>query len=130
MADDTWPNLVTMFFRQVDRFGERPLLWHKREGRYAPLTWREVAVQICMLARGLRSLGAIPGERIALLSENRPAWLVADLAIMATGAITVPAYTTNTEADHLHILENSEASAVILSSRKLANQPLPAPTRC
>src|SRR6266511_1291771 len=48
MADDTWPNLVTMFFRQADRFGERPLLWHKREGRYAPLTWREV------MARGER----------------------------------------------------------------------------
>ncbi len=130
MADDTWPNLVTMFFRQADRFGERPLLWHKRKGRYAPLTWREVAVQICMLARGLRSLGAIPGERIALLSENRPAWLVADLAIMATGAVTVPAYTTNTEADHLHILDDSGASVVIVSTRKLAQRVLPAASRC
>ena len=130
MADDTWPNLVTMFFRQADRFGERPLLWHKREGRYAPLTWREVAVQICMLARGLRSLGAIPGERIALLSENRPAWLVADLAIMAIGAVTVPAYTTNTEADHLHILDDSGASVVIVSTRKLAQRILPAAMRC
>jgi long-chain acyl-CoA synthetase len=114
MADDTWPNLVAMFLRQADRFAERPLLWHKREGRYAPLTWREVAAQICTLARGLRALGVLPGERIALLSENRPAWLVADLAIMATGAITVPAYTTNTEADHLHILDDSGASLVIV----------------
>src|SRR5512132_2902895 len=130
MADDTWPNLVAMFFRQADRFGERPLLWHKREGRYAPLTWREVATQICMLARGLRSLGVLPGERIALLSENRPAWLVADLAIMATGAVTVPAYTTNTEADHLHILDDSSASAVIVSTRKLAERVLPAAMRC
>ncbi len=129
-CEDDWPNLVTMFFRQADRFGERPLLWHKREGRYMPLTWREVAVQICMLARGLRSLGVVPGDRIVLLAENRPAWLVADFAIMAVGAITVPAYTTNTEADHLHILENSGASAVILSTRKLANQLLPAAMRC
>ena len=130
MADDTWPNLVAMFFRQADRFGERPLLWHKREGRYAPLTWREVAAQICMLARGLRSLGVLPGERIALLSENRPAWLVADLAVMATGAITVPAYTTNTEADHLHILDDSGASLVIVSTRRLAQRILPAVMRC
>src|SRR5512132_280938 len=130
MADDTWPNLVAMFFRQADRFGERPLLWHKREGRYAPLTWREVAAQICMLARGLRSLGVLPGERIALLSENRPAWLVADLAVMATGAITVPAYTTNTEADHLHILDDSGASLVIVSTRRLAQRILPAAMRC
>ena len=79
MADDDWPNLVTMFFRQADRFGERPLLWHKREGRYVPLTWREVAVKICMLARGLRTLGISPGERVVLVAENRPAWMVADL---------------------------------------------------
>ena len=106
MADDTWPNLVTMFFRQADRFGERPLLWHKREGRYAPLTWREVAVQICMLARGLRiARRPSPASASRCSSENRPAWLVADFAIMAIGAITVPAYTTNTEADHLHILD-------------------------
>jgi long-chain acyl-CoA synthetase len=130
MADDTWPNLVAMFFRQADRFGERPLLWHKREGRYAPLTWREVAAQISTLARGLRSLGVQPGERIALLSENRPAWLVADLAIMATGAITVPTYTTNTEADHLHILDDSGASLVIVSTRRLAQRILPAAMRC
>jgi long-chain acyl-CoA synthetase len=129
MADD-WPNLVTMFFRQADRFGERPLLWHKREGRYVPLTWREVAVQICMLARGLRTLGVSAGERIVLVSENRPAWPVADLAIMATGAVTVPAYTTNTEADHLHILDDSSASAVIVSTRKLAQRVLPAAMRC
>ena len=49
---------------------------------------------------------------------------------MAIGAITVPAYTTNTEADHLHILENSGASAVIVSTRKLAQRLLPAAMRC
>ncbi|MBK8174085.1 MAG: long-chain fatty acid--CoA ligase [Rhodospirillales bacterium] len=130
MADARWPNLVTMFFRQADRAGERPLLWFKRDGRYAPLTWREVAVQICMLARGLRSLGVGLGERIVLVSENRPAWFVADFAIMASGAITVPAYATNTESDHLHILEDSGACAVIVSSRKLAQNLLPAVMRC
>jgi long-chain acyl-CoA synthetase len=130
MAQDTWPNLVTMFFRQADRFGERPLLWQKRDGRWAPLTWREVAVQICMLSRGLRSLGIGSGDRVVLVSENRPAWFVADIAIMATGAITVPAYTTNTEADHLHILDNSAACAVVVSSRKLVERLLPAVLRC
>lgn len=130
MVEDPWANLVTMFFRQADRFGERPLLWHKRDHRWTPLTWREVAVQICMLARGLRSLGIRPGERVVLVAENRPAWFVADFAIMASGAITVPAYTTNTEADHLHILDNSGAAAVVVSSRKLAERLLPAALHC
>ena len=75
-----------MFFRQADRFGERPLLWHKRDGRWVPLTWREVAVKICMFARGLRSLGIGTGDRVVLVAENRPAWFVADFAIMAIGA--------------------------------------------
>lgn len=130
MTGEDWPNLVTMFFRQADRYGERPLLWHKRESGYVPLTWREVAAQVCVLARGLRNLGVVPGDRVVLVAENRPAWPIADLAIMAIAAVTVPAYTTNTEADHLHILENSGAAAVILSTRKLANQLLPAAMRC
>ena len=128
MAD--WPNLVTMFFRQADRFGERPLLWHKRGGRWVPLTWREVAVKICLLARGLRSLGIQPGDRVVLVSENRPAWFVADFAIMAAGAITVPAYTTNTEADQFHILDNSGAAAIVVSTRRLAEKVLKAALGC
>jgi long-chain acyl-CoA synthetase len=125
-----WPNLVTMFFRQADHFGERPLLWHKRRGRWTPLTWREIAMQISLLARGLRSLGVEHGDRIALVSENRPAWFVADFAIMANGAITVPAYITNSEADHLHILDNSGAKGVVVSTRKLAQRLLPAALHC
>ena len=130
MAPDTWPNLVTMFFRQADRCGERPLLWHKHDGRFVPLTWREVAVKICMFARGLRSLGIGKGDRVVLVAENRPAWFVADFAIMAIGGITVPAYTTNTEADHLHILQNSGAAAVIVSTGKLAKRLIPAARQC
>ncbi|MFX4608990.1 AMP-binding protein, partial [Acinetobacter baumannii] len=53
-------------------------------------------------------------------------WCIADLAIMAAGAITVPTYTTNTERDHLHILENSGAKAAIVSNAKLAKVLLPA----
>ena len=129
MTDD-WPNLVTMFFRQADRFGERPLLWQKSKGRWTPLTWRETAVSICRLARGLSSLGIRAGDRVMLVSENRPAWFVADFAIMAAGAVTVPAYTTNTEGDHLHILDNSGAAAVVVSTRVLAERVLPAAFRC
>ena len=61
-----------------------------------------------------------------LVSENRPEWLIADLAIMAAGCVTVPTYTTNTERDHQHILDNSGASAVIVSTQKLAKTLLPA----
>ncbi|MFO1113682.1 MAG: AMP-binding protein [Rhodospirillales bacterium] len=99
------------------------------EGRWVPLTWRETAVSICRLARGLTGLGIRAGDRVLLVSENRPAWFVADFAIMAAGAVTVPAYTTNTEGDHLHLLDNSGAAAVVVSTRALAERLLPAAFR-
>src|SRR5690606_21854261 len=61
--------------------------------------------------------------------ENRPEWCIADLAIMAAGCISVPAYITNTERDHQHILDNSGARAVIVSTEKLAKPLVPAVMR-
>ena len=130
MPTPEWQNLVVMFFDQAARRGEHPFLWYKREGRYAPLTWREVAARVTSLARGLISLGVAKGERIVLVAENRPAWLIADVGIMAAGAITVPAYTTNTDADHLHVLRNTEACGVIASTRRIAAPLLRAAAQC
>ena len=115
-----WNNLVAMFFDQAERHGERPFLWAKHDGAYHPLTWREVADRVVALARGLKRLGVHRGDRIVLVSENRPEWMIADLAIMAAGGVTVPAYVTNTEEDHAHILDNSGAKGVIVSSARLA----------
>ena len=126
MSDQDWPNLAAMFFDQVDRFGDRPFLWAKRHGAYKALSWGDTAARVTPLARGLMALGVEPGDRVVLVSENRPAWLVADVAIMAMGAITVPAYITNTEDDHLHILRDSGAKGAIVSNRRLAEKLLPA----
>ena len=54
-----------------------------------------------------------------LVAENRPEWCISDLAIMAAGCVTVPTYVTNTERDHIHIIENSGAAAAIASTAKL-----------
>jgi long-chain acyl-CoA synthetase len=127
---DSCPNLVAMFLAQADEFGERPFLWAKQNGRWQSLSWAEAARQVCLLAEGLRRLGIGSGvgerDRVLLVSENRPEWAIADLAIMAAGAITVPAYITNTERDHAHVLENAGARAVIVSNAKLAKPLLPA----
>lgn len=130
MADHRWPNLVTMFFRQADRFGERPLLWYRCDEQWLPLTWREVAVHICKLARGLKALGIHRGERVVLVSENRPAWLISDFAIMAVGGMTVPAYITSTTDDYRYLLTDSESAAVIVSTRKLAARVMAAVEDC
>nr|WP_255631024.1 AMP-dependent synthetase/ligase [Novosphingobium sp. FKTRR1] len=112
-----------MFFDRARIRGAAPMLWAKRAGQWQSLSWDEAADAVALLARNLRALGLNEGDRVALVSENRPEWCIADLAIMAAGLVTVPTYTTNTERDHLHILQNSGARAVIVSTPKLA-QPL------
>ncbi len=127
LADfDTFPNLVSLFLDRAELRGDQPFLVAKKDGEWVPLGWNEVADQVCLLAQGLRDMGLVDGDRVALISENRPEWCIADLAIMAAGCITVPAYTTNTERDHVHILDNSGARAVIVSNAKLAKPLLPA----
>ena len=123
---DASSNLVALFFTRAAEQGEKPFLWAKREGKWQTLGWNEAARQVCLVAEALRGLGLDDGDRVMLVSENRPEWCIADLAIMAAGCITVPAYTTNTERDHTHILENSGARAVIVSDAKLAKPLLPA----
>ena len=126
---DTCPNLVSLFLMRADERGDAPFLWGRRDGRWQSQSWADTASQVCLLAEGLRALGLGDGDRIMLVSENRPEWCVADLAIMAAGCVTVPAYVTNTERDHLHVLENSGARAVIVASAKLARPLLPAVLR-
>src|SRR5436305_6864183 len=113
-------NLPAMFFERAEERGERPFLWAKRDGAYRPLSWTHAAHGVSRLARALVALGIEPGDRVVLVSENRPEWIVADLAIMSAGGVTVPAYVTNTVDDHRHIFGNSGARAVIVSTSALA----------
>jgi long-chain acyl-CoA synthetase len=121
-----FPNLVTMFLTRAREKRDRPFLWKKVEGNWQSITYAEAARQVAALADSLKRMGLKPGDRVMLVSENRPEWLIADLGIMAAGCITVPTYTTNTTRDHQHILANSEASAVIVSTQKLARALVPA----
>ena len=122
-------NLVTMFLHRAGERGERPFLGAKHAGQWTTISWHETADRVCRLAEALRALGLNAGDRVMLVSENRPEWCIADHAIMAAGLVTVPAYTTNTERDHSHVLENSGARAVIVSNAKLAQPLLPAALR-
>ncbi|KUR77066.1 long-chain fatty acid--CoA ligase [Novosphingobium sp. Fuku2-ISO-50] len=120
---DRYPNLVAMFLDRARTRGSHPMLVARHEGAWRALDWTTVADRVCVLARSLRAIGLKDGDRVVLVCENRPEWCIADLAIMAAGLVTVPTYTTNTERDHHHILENSGARAIIVSTPKLA-QPL------
>jgi len=119
-------SLTEMFFQTAERMGDKPFLWRKIDKEWQSLTWTEVSQAVVQVAHGLKALGLKPNDRVLLVAENRPEWLIADLAIMAAGGITVPAYTTNTVHDHLHLLNNSGARLAIVSTRPLAERLLTA----
>ena len=119
-------NLATMFFEQADSAGDRPFLWHRLESGWVSQDYSQAAETVVAMARGLAALGVEQGDRVAIVSENRPEWVLADLAICAMGAVAVPTYTTYTVDDHRHILEHSGARAVFVSNRQLAERVIPA----
>lgn len=94
---------------------------HGAEAAWHPITYTELAERVRALALGLVDLGLAPGSRVALLSENRPEWAIADLAIVSIGAVNVPLYTTLPPAQVEYIVEDSEAEFLIVSNaRQLA----------
>ena len=129
MALEHFPNLVTMFFTRAREQGDAPFLFWKEADEWRSLSWAETAKRVAQLAEALRGLGLQKCDRVLLVSENRPEWAIADLAIMAAGCITVPAYTSNTERDHAHVLNDSGARAAIVSTAALAKTLLPAVAR-
>ncbi len=126
---ERFPNLVTMFFTRAAERGDAPFLWSKQGGQWRSISWADAARQVASLATALKAIGLKRGDRVMLVSENRPEWCISDLAIMAAGCVTVPTYVTNTVRDHGHIIENSGACAIIVSTEKLARTVLPAALR-
>jgi long-chain acyl-CoA synthetase len=126
---ERFPNLVAMFFARAAEKGDAPFLWTKASGTWVATSWADAARQVASLATALTAIGLKRGDRVMLVAENRPEWCLSDLAIMAAGCITVPTYVTNTVRDHLHIIENAGACAIIVSTVKLAKTLLPAVIR-
>ncbi|MFZ4407485.1 MAG: AMP-dependent synthetase/ligase [Paracraurococcus sp.] len=114
-----WTSLPGMLFALARKHPDRPMLRYWRDGAWQRMRWGAFAEAVAHAAAGLRAAGIMPGDRVMLVSESRPEWNVADAAIMAIGAVTVPTYTTNTVADHAHILRDSGARAAIVSSAPL-----------
>jgi long-chain acyl-CoA synthetase len=125
----SFPNLVSMFLSRAAMRGDRPFLGFKQGGEWRTISWTETARRVAGLAKSLKAMGLTKGDRVMLVSENRPEWCIADLGIMAAGCVTVPTYITNTERDHQHILDNSQSRAVIVSTAKLAQAAMPAVVR-
>ena len=115
-------SLTELFFHKAKK--ENPntpfLEWlnPKNKKKY---TWGETLTSIQKLAKVLKD-NLAEGDRCLLVSENRPEWLIADLAIMLAGGITVPAYTTYIEKDYKYLVEDCEPSVIIVSNNEMHNK--------
>ena len=118
----TKANLAGAFFENAAMLGDKPLLFVKSKGKWTGKNWDEVADSVKRLAGALVAAGIKPRDRVLISAENRPEWAIADLAVMSIGAIVVPAYTTNTEDDHVYIMEHSGAVIAITSGGLLASR--------
>ena len=123
---DNYNNIVSMFFEKSKEMKDKPYLWKKNNNEFESLSWKNVELLVKSIARSLIGLGVLKGDRVVILSENRPEWQIADLAIMSIGAITVPVYTTSTTADYSHVINHSGARCMIISSHELCLKALPA----
>lgn len=121
-----WHNLVDMFFSQAETYHNRNFLHQRTSNGWKATQWGEAAQKVEQIAKGLKQIGILPGDRVLIVSENRMEWGLLNLAILAVGAVMVPAYTTNTTEDHRHIVEDSGASAAFVSNNVLFKNFLPA----
>jgi long-chain acyl-CoA synthetase len=101
----------------AEAYPKRDAFRHKRDGRYVDVSLASMLPRIHALACALRSMILAPGDRVAILSENRLEWAITDLAILCAGFVTVPVYATLPAGQVEYILRDSEARVIFVSSR-------------
>jgi long-chain acyl-CoA synthetase len=109
--------LNDVFFTVVGRDHDRAMLTY-RDGAWTPISATQIHRWVTAIARQMQEWGVSQGDRVVLLSENRPEWVVVDYATLLLGAIVVPIYATQTPDQVLYVLQHSEAKLAFVSSRK------------
>jgi long-chain acyl-CoA synthetase len=109
-----------MMFDRARQWPDRPMLRYFRDGGWHGMTWGTFGSQAGAVTRALRAGGVSPGDRVLIVSENRPEYPIVETALLAMRAIPVPAYTTNTVEEHAHVLRDCGARAAVCATQALA----------
>ncbi len=109
--------LNEVFFTVVERNSDRVMLT-RESGSWTPISSAQLQAQVFATAHQLQAWGIGKGDRVAILSENRPEWAIADFATLLLGAVDVPIYATQIAEQCVYLLQHSEASIVFVSTRK------------
>ena len=119
------PNIVEIFHQQAAKYQDRAMFLSKRDGAYQPISWKETAKEVKLLALGLSVLAVNPGDSVGLLMATQVHWPIWDLSILAARGINVPIYSTNKGPQVAHIINNSGSRILVVGSIELANTVLP-----
>ncbi len=109
--------LNQMFAESVKKFSNNPAIYHKVEGKYSTIKYVELGERVRTLASGLVALGVQKGDRIALISENRPEWAIADISFMKIGAINVAIFPTLPAPQVQYIVADSGSKIIFISDK-------------
>ncbi len=111
--------LSQLFLNTVKTYIKDDLMLYKKEGQYTPISTGEFETKVKHLCLGLKDLGLGPGDKMIILSENRPEWVISDLANLCLGGVTVPIYTTLVPEQVKYIIDDSDAKIVVCSNPEL-----------
>ncbi|HHO75083.1 MAG TPA: long-chain fatty acid--CoA ligase [Deltaproteobacteria bacterium] len=110
-------NIAGIFHNRAEKYQFEPCLCYKKEGKYAPISWRKMRDMVENLSLGLLCLGVERSEIVTIFSENCWEWLVADLAALSIGAADAPIYATNSGPEAAYIINDSGAKIVFVSDK-------------
>jgi long-chain acyl-CoA synthetase len=110
IGHDSLPGLL---LEQSRVRGDATALREKHRGRWREWSWSDYVARVARVAHGLRALGVEPGDHVAVHAENRPEWVVADLAIQGLGAVSVGIYPTSPAAEVQYLLQHSGSVVLI-----------------
>ena len=114
--------LAQLFINTVKTHPKDDLMLYKKEDAYVPISTQDFEKKVKFLSLGLRELGLNPGDKLIILSENRPEWVITDLAAQCVGAATVPIYTSLVPEQIRYIVDNSDAKFVVYSCSELRHK--------
>src|SRR5260370_24757072 len=121
MPDRVAP-LSQNFEAQAQKYAWRAFLKDKRDKRWTDHSWTEVSEAAGKLRAGLLGLGVRPGDRVAILSDNCPEWIVVDQAVLGLGAIVVPLYTTSGLEETAHVISDSGAKVIAANGNEIVKK--------
>ena len=106
---EKYNTLPKLFWRQVQQFAKKTTIWHKQEGVWKSLNWEDYGNYSKEIGNALMASGIQKGDKISILSETRPEWVMCDMGIICSGCVTAPIYHSNTEEQVFYIADQSDS---------------------